>query len=127
MLGEEVGGTQTSERFYIINQDSEPDVPYNMEATAHIEIESTDATLIQEHASGDGDITDIRIIASGGGCTTLPTATIPTGYRHLGLENDNNRQRLGLIVASEASKPPTALIPLSTGKRPVVSRKAIGS
>jgi len=40
MLGEEDGGTQTSERFYILNQESEPDLPYDMEATDHIEIES---------------------------------------------------------------------------------------
>ena len=127
MLGEEDGGTQTSERFYILNQASQPDTPYNMEATDHIEIESTDAKLIQEHASGDGDITDIRIIASGGGYTTLPTATITIGDRHLGLENDTNRQRLGLIGELEASKPPTAQIQLETGTGSVVMEQDIGS
>ena len=127
MLGEEDGGTQTSERFYILNQASQPDVPYNIEATDHIEIESTDAKLIQEHASGDGDITDIRIIASGGGYTTLPTATITIGDRHLGLENDTNRQRLGLIGELEASKPPTAQIQLETGAGSVVMEQDIGS
>ena len=30
-MSEEDGGTQTSERFYILNQESEPDLPYDME------------------------------------------------------------------------------------------------
>ena len=57
--------------------------------------ESNGDKIIQEHASGVGDITDIRMISSGSGYTTLPTATITIGDRHLGLENDTNRQRLG--------------------------------
>ena len=54
--------------------------------------------------SGTGDITDIRMISSGGGYTTLPTATITIGDRHLGLENDTNRQRLGLVGELENSE-----------------------
>ena len=93
-VSEEDGGTQTSERFYILNQESSPDVPYNMEATDHIvqEFETQDDglhigdKLVQQNASGTGDITDIRMIASGSGYTSLPTATIG-GDRHIGLEN----------------------------------------
>ena len=44
------------------------------------------------------------MIASGGGYTTLPTATITIGDRHLGLETNTNRQRLGLIEL-EGSQP----------------------
>ena len=94
MISEEDGGTQTSERFYILNQESSLDIPYNMEATDHIvqEFETQDDglyigdKLVQQNASGTGDITDIRMIASGSGYTTLPTATID-GNRHIGLEN----------------------------------------
>ena len=32
--------------------------------------------IVQQNATGVGDITDIRMIASGGGYTSLPTATI---------------------------------------------------
>jgi len=127
MLGESDGGTQTSERFYILNQESELDLPYDMEATDHIAEEFNADKIIQEHATGTGDITDIRMIASGSGYTTLPTATITIGDRHLGLENDTNRQRLGLIGELEASKPPTAQIQLETGTGSVVMEEDIGS
>jgi len=94
LVSEEDGGNQTSERFYILNQESEIDIPYGMEATDHIiqENETQDDGLyigdkiVQQNASGTGDITDIRMIASGSGYTTLPTATID-GDRHIGLEN----------------------------------------
>ena len=94
LVSEEDGGNQTSERFYILNQESEIDIPYDMEATDHIvqENETQDDGLyigdkiVQQNASGTGDITDIRMIASGSGYTTLPTATID-GDRHIGLEN----------------------------------------
>ena len=36
LVSEEDGGNQTSERFYILNQESEIDIPYDMEATDHI-------------------------------------------------------------------------------------------
>ena len=94
LVSEEDGGDQTSERFYILNQESEIDIPYGMETTDHIiqENETQDDGLyigdkiVQQNASGTGDITDIRMIASGSGYTTLPTATID-GDRHIGLEN----------------------------------------
>ena len=97
MLSEEDGGSQVSERDYIVNQEHELDLPYDMEATDHIVQEDLLGKVIQEHETGLGDITDIRMVASGGGYTTLPTATITIGDRHLGLENDTNRQRLGKI------------------------------
>jgi len=94
LISEEDGGNQTSERFYILNQDSEIDIPHGIEATDHIvqEDQTQDDGLyigdkiVQQNATGVGDITDVRMIASGSGYTTLPTATIG-GVRHLGLEN----------------------------------------
>ena len=95
LVSEEDDGDQTSERFYILNQESEIDIPYNMEATDHIVQENQTQKddglyigdkIVQQNASGTGDITDIRMIASGSGYTTLPTATID-GDRHIGLEN----------------------------------------
>ena len=83
-----------AERFYIVNQDSEPDVPYNIEADEHIVLEDLTQVgdrylgdkLVQENTTGSGDITDIRMIASGSGYTTLPTATI-SGDRFIALED----------------------------------------
>ena len=105
ILSEEDGGTNTSERYYIVNQEHELDLPYNMSETDHIvqEEETQDDTeypgdkLVQENETGDGDITDIRMIASGSGYTTLPTATITIGNRFLRLEDQTKRQRLGII------------------------------
>jgi hypothetical protein len=105
MLSEEDGGTNTSERYYIVNQEHELDIPYNMEATDHItqEDETQDDTeypgdkLVQENETGDGDITDVRMIASGSGYTTLPTATITIGDRFLRLEDQTKRQKLSVI------------------------------
>ena len=111
MLSEEDGGTQTAERYYIVNQEHEPDVPYNMSDTDHIvqEDKTQDDTeypgdkLVQETETGDGDITDIRMIASGSGYTTLPTATITVGDRFLSLESDTNRQRLSTISLEDGT------------------------
>ena len=105
MLSEEDGGTNTSERYYIVNQEHELDIPYNMSETDHItqEEETQDDTeypgdkLVQENETGDGDITDVRMIASGSGYTSLPTATITIGDRFLRLEDQTKRQRLGAI------------------------------
>ena len=105
MLSEEDGGTNTSERYYIVHQEHELDIPYNMEETDHIvqEEKTQDDTeypgdkLVQENETGDGDITDIRMIASGSGYTTLPTATITIGDRFLRLEDQTKRQRLSAI------------------------------
>ena len=85
---------QLSDTFFILNQDSKPNTNYNMEATDHItlELETQDDGLyigdkiVQENSSGDGDITDIRMIASGGGYTSLPTVTL-SGDRFISLEN----------------------------------------
>ena len=120
------GGTQTSERFYILNQESELDLPYDMEATDHIAEEFNGDKIIQEHASGVGDITDIRMISSGSGYTTLPTATITIGDRHLGLENDTNRQRLG-IIELENSEPETSQFALENESGSLVVEEDIGS
>jgi len=94
LLNESDGGTQTSERYYILNQESKPDVPYNMEDTDHVVQEDktqndglySGRKLVQENSTGSGDITDIRMISSGSGYTSLPTATI-TGDRFISLED----------------------------------------
>ena len=96
ILSEEDGGTQTSERFYIVQQDSEPEQPIRLEADDRIGLEDrtvfndsySTIAIVQENATGDGDITDVRMIASGSGYTTLPTATIPAGRRFLGLQDE---------------------------------------
>jgi hypothetical protein len=83
----------SADRIYVVNQEHEEDRPYNMEATDHIVLEDLVAStgyngnkIVQQNATGTGDITDIRMIASGSGYTTLPTATID-GTRFIGLEN----------------------------------------
>ena len=75
---------------------------YELEATDHIVLEDVTADdnyvgnkIVQE--SGDDDITDIRMIASGGGYTSLPTPTITVGDRFIGLEAQTNRTRLAKI------------------------------
>ena len=95
MLAETDNGNQVSERDYIVNQDHEPNLPYDMEATDHVTMEDN-GKIVQE--SGDGDITDIRMISSGGGYTSLPTATITVGDRFLGLESNTNKQRMAGIA-----------------------------
>ena len=118
LLSEESVGSNS---IYIVNQNSEPDQPYNMEATDHIVLESKTAEsgyagnkLVQQNASGDGDITDIRMIASGSGYTTLPTATID-GTRFIGLENATNTKRDALFPVQERAD--SATIILETGER----------
>jgi hypothetical protein len=94
LVTEEDGGTQVAERDYILNQESELDVPYNMEDDDHVVFESETTNLdsfdgtkiVQENSTGNGDINEIRMIASGSGYTTLPTATI-SGDRFIGLES----------------------------------------
>ena len=95
MLAETDNGNQVSERDYIVNQDHQPNLPYDMEATDHVIMEDN-GKIVQE--SGDGDITDIRMISSGGGYTSLPTATITVGDRFLGLESNTNKQRMAGIA-----------------------------
>ena len=93
LLSEE-DDSQVSDTFFILNQDSQPNLLYNMEADDHIvlELETQDDGLyigdkiVQENSTGNGDITDIRMISSGGGYTTLPTATI-SGERFMSLED----------------------------------------
>ena len=95
MLAETDNGNQVSERDYIVNQDHQPNLPYDMEATDHVTMEDN-GKIVQE--TGDGDITDIRMISPGGGYTSLPTATITVGDRFLGLESNTNKQRMAGIA-----------------------------
>jgi len=95
---------QVSDTFFILNQESQLNVPYNIEEDEHIILEDSLSRIgtigdkiVQENSTGVGDITDIRMIASGGGYTTLPTATITVGDRFLGLESQTNLQRLAVI------------------------------
>ena len=95
---------QVSDTFFILNQDSKLNVPYDIEEDEHIILEDSISKvgtigdkIVQENGTGVGDITDIRMIASGGGYTTLPTATITVGNRHIGLESQTNLQRLAVI------------------------------
>ena len=88
----------SADRIYVVNQEHEEDRPYNMEATDHIVLEDLVAStgyngnkIVQQNATGTGDITDIRMIASGSGYTTLPTATID-GTRFIGLENTTSSE-----------------------------------
>ena len=118
LLSEESVGSNS---IYIVNQNSEPDQPYNMEATDHIVLEEKTAEsgyagnkIVQQNASGDGDITDIRMIASGSGYTSLPTATID-GTRFIGLENATNTKRNALFPVQERND--SATIILETGER----------
>ena len=97
LLSQEDEGTQTSERFYIVNQDSEPERSAGMEIEDHVVLEDETQNdglyigdkIVQENSTGSGDITDIRMIASGSGYTTLPTATID-GVRFLSLEDSTS-------------------------------------
>ena len=85
--------SEVSDTFFILNQDSQPNTNYNMEDTDHIVLEEFVANdglfigdkIVQENSTGVGDITDIRLISSGGGYTSLPTATI-SGDRFISLE-----------------------------------------
>ena len=113
ILSEESVGSNS---IYIINQDSEPDQPYNMEATDHLVLEEIAAQsgiqgdkIVQQNATGTGDITDIRMIASGSGYTSLPTATID-GSRFIGLENATNTKRDALFPIQERADKNTIIL-----------------
>ena len=92
LLNEE-DDSQVSDTFFILNQDSQPNTNYNMEDDDHIVLEEFTQNdglhpgdkIVQENSTGSGDITDIRMISSGGGYTTLPTATI-SGDRFISVE-----------------------------------------
>ena len=72
------------DRSYILLQDSGVDIPYNLEADDHIVLEDKTIDgdphdgnkIVQEVGTHNGEITDVRMIASGSGYTSLPTATI---------------------------------------------------
>ena len=125
-LENETGGilseaSSGSNSIYIVNQDSQPDKPYNMEATDHIVLEEETARegtignkIVQQNATGTGDITDIRMILSGGGYTSLPTATID-GVRFIGLETATAQKRESLFPQHERFN--NDQIILESGKR----------
>ena len=125
-LENETGGilseaSSGSNSIYIVNQNSEPDKPYNMEATDHIVLEEFTADegtigdkIVQQNATSTGDITDIRMIASGGGYTSLPTATID-GTRFIGLETATAQKRDALFPVQERAD--SATIILESGRR----------
>ena len=100
---------QVSDTFFILNQESELNVPYDIEEDEHIILEDSVSRIgtigdkiVQENGTGVGDITDIRMIASGGGYTSLPTATITVGNRYIGLESQTNLQRLAVIELEDS-------------------------
>ena len=82
---------------YILGQTSEPNTPINLEADDRIGLEGktviadsyVGSAIVQENSTGSGDITDVRMIASGSGYTSLPTATI-SGDRFIALEDDTD-------------------------------------
>ena len=123
LLNETDGGSETSQIDYIVNQEHEIDIPYGIEDTDHIvlEAETQDDGLypgdkiVQENSTGSGDLTDIRMIASGSGYTTLPTATI-SGDRYIGLEGKATQTtRHALFPVQERDV--NAVIVLETGGR----------
>jgi len=106
--------TQTAETSFILSEVSIPNTPYEFYSDDHVILETLAAVdpttgpatgtvnaeshkIVQENSTGSGDITDIRMIASGSGYTTLPTATITVGDRHIGLENATNERRLSFV------------------------------
>ena len=100
---------QVSDTFFLLNQNSSPNTPYSFEETDHVVLENETASegvigdkIVQENATGDGDITDIRMIASGGGYTSLPTATITVGKRFIGLEAVTNKRRMAVIELEDS-------------------------
>ena len=112
LLSEE-DDSQVSDTFFILNQNSQPNIPYFMEDDDHIVLEEFTQNdglhigdkIVQENSTGSGDITDIRMISSGGGYTALPTATI-SGDRFISLEN-----------ATSSVSAPFSRIELETGGR----------
>ena len=130
-------------RSYILLQDSAVDLPYDMEATDHIVLE--DATtrndpydgnkIVQEIGNHNGEITDVRMIASGSGYTTLPTATI-SGDRYIELQDatdDGNdgagriELEAGGLLVDEAAFPGSSgtVIPFGTEIGAATSLKII--
>jgi hypothetical protein len=100
---------QVSDTFFLLNQNSSPNTFYSFEETDHVILENETASegfigdkIVQENATGDGDITDIRMIASGGGYTSLPTATITIGKRFIGLEAVTNKRRMAVIELEDS-------------------------
>jgi len=98
----------SADRQYIVNQDDLPNQPYNMNADDHITLESETARtlylgdkIVQQNATGTGDITDIRMIASGSGYTSLPTATID-GTRFIGLQDATEKVRNAIFPQQES-------------------------
>ena len=83
-----------AERELLVYEDSVANIFNGLEAEDHIVLEGGTTTsdlylgqkIVQENATGSGDITDIRMIASGSGYTTLPTATI-SGIRFIELQD----------------------------------------
>jgi len=145
LLNETDGGSEASQIDYIVNQEHETDIPYNLEDDEHIVLEDNVANegylgdkIVQESTTVEqfeftlekttltneggnialenevgnlvnevqntdtGDITDIRMIASGGGYTTLPTATITVGNRFIGLETFTTRRRMSVIELEDS-------------------------
>jgi hypothetical protein len=92
-----------------------------------ISLENEVGNLVNEVSSTDtGDITDIRMIASGSGYTTLPTATITIGDRFIGLETDTHRQRLG-IIELEGSPSETSQFALENESGSIVTEVDFGA
>jgi len=103
--------SQTSETSFLLNQLSVPNIPYEFYADDHVVLERSLSVgdhyfgdkIVQENSTGVGDITDIRMIAGGYGYTTLPTATLTIGDRHIGLEGATNERRLSFVSQLEGS------------------------
>ena len=124
----ELGGENNSIA-YILNQESELDRPVNLEADDRIGLEDSTivgdsyegTAIVQENETGSGDITDIRVIASGSGYTTLPTATITVGDRFLSLENETQKIRHGVFPMLETERENPVFVQdavvLETGER----------
>ena len=98
----------SADRVYVVHQEHFPNQPYEMDADDHIRLENETAKtlyngskIVQQNATGTGDITDIRMIASGGGYTTLPTATID-GTRFIGLQDATETTRNGIFPQQES-------------------------
>jgi hypothetical protein len=98
----------SADRVYIVNQEDFPNQPYNMDTDDHITLEFETAKtlypgdkIVQQNATGTGDITDIRMIASGSGYTSLPTATID-GTRFIGLQDATETTRNAIFPQQES-------------------------
>jgi hypothetical protein len=95
-----------AERELLVYENSVKNIYNGLEATDHIVLEGQTTIsdlylgqkIVQEIGTASGDITDIRMIASGSGYTSLPTATI-SGDRQIELEDatDSNSDGAGRI------------------------------